>query len=142
MAGSLIEIHYHANFGVLEELSEVGGNLYYKNAPIFTAVSKEKTNAIIKKLDGIYVDNSYFLNEKYYRLLTKFDFYNGILAYDGREISWDYTEDQLDVLHKQIWGELDKEYNLSSHLPDNTFVTSDKRVFMTKDKQVFTGGDK
>ena len=140
MAGSLIHIHYHDNFNVLEEISDVNGNLYYKNVPIFIQVSKEAKNAIIKKSDAIFVDSSYFLTETQYRMLTKFDFYNGNLMYDGRIVVREYTEDQLYVLHNQIWNELNQEYTLSN-LPDNTFATVDKQVFVTKDNQVFTGGD-
>jgi hypothetical protein len=115
--------------------------LYYKNVPIFIQVSKEAKNAIIKKSDGIFVDSSYFLTETQYRMLTKFDFYNGNLMYDGRIVVREYTEDQLYVLHNQIWNELNQEYTLSN-LPNNTFATVDKQVFVTKDNQVFTGGDK
>lgn len=140
--GSLIQIHYHANFDVLEELSEVNGNLYYKNLPIFVQVSEEKNNAITKKKDGIHVDSSFFLNETQYQVLSKFEFYNGNLVYDGRIVSWEYTEDQLYVLHKQIWNELNEEYtNTNAALPDNAFVTSDKNVFLTQDNNVFIGGE-
>lgn len=141
MAGSLIQLHYHDNLAILEKLSEVSGNLYYKNMPIFTEVSKETTNAIIKKVDGIYVDNTYFLSEKQYRILTKFDYYNGSLVYDNRIVSWDYTEDQLNVLHRQVWSDLEKDYPKESVI-DGCFVTSDNKVIITQDKNLFMfGGD-
>ncbi len=35
-AGSLIEIHAHGNFDVIEKFSEKNGELYYNNVKIFT----------------------------------------------------------------------------------------------------------
>ena len=141
MAGSLIQLHYHDNLAILEKLSEVNGNLYYKNMPIFTEVSQEETNAITKKSDGIYVDNRYFLNEKQHQILTKFGYYNGTLVYDGRIISWDYTEDQLNVLHRQVWTDLEKDFPKKDSI-ENCFMTSDNKVIITANKNLFVhGGD-
>ena len=139
-AGSLIQIHYHANFEVLEGLSDVGGSLYYKNLPIFVQISKEKNNAIVEKKDGIHVDNSYFLDEAQYRILTKFNFYNGTLTYDGRIISWDYTEDQLFVVNEQVWEELSAEYP-KEDITEGCFITSNNNVILTSDGKLFKGGD-
>ena len=50
-------------------------------------ISKETGNAIVEKNDGIYVDNSYFLNKDQYILVTKFseDSDNNLL-YNGNPI--------------------------------------------------------
>jgi hypothetical protein len=37
--GSLIKIHFHDNYDILKELSEVDGNLYYKGNPILSGPS-------------------------------------------------------------------------------------------------------
>ena len=138
--GSLIKLHYHENLALLHLLSDVNGNLYYKNLPIYTKLSEEKYNAIVHKTDGIYVDSRYFLNEDQYRILTKFDFYNGNLVYEDRIISWDYTQDQLYVTHQQIWQDLEQEFP-SDIMADNCIITADDLILYTQDDLMFKGGD-
>ena len=82
-SGSLIQLHKHLNLDILEQLSELDGNLYYKNIPIYIAVSNNPNNAITTLTDGIFVDNSYFLSKNQYDLLTKFSYKDNELYYNN-----------------------------------------------------------
>lgn len=141
--GSLIEIHVHENFDVLELLSDVNGNLYYKNLPIFIQISDDEKNAITQTDKGIFVDSSYFLNKQQYQLLSKFSFVNGTLMYNNRIIAWEYTQEQLDTLNGQIWNSIDKEYEVPySDIFTDSVKTSDNKVLITSNGKVLnTGGN-
>lgn len=107
--GSLIQLHKHDNFDVLEELEDSGGKLYYKSVPIYTAVSSKPNNAIVTISDGIYVDGSCFLSGDQYDLLTKFSYKNGELLYDNVIVSREYQDNAVYDTVTAVWAKLDAE---------------------------------
>lgn len=107
--GSLIQLHKHDNFDVLEELEDSGGKLYYKGVPIYTAVSNKANNAIVTVSDGIYVDGSCFLSGDQYDLLTKFSYKNGELLYDNVIVSREYQDNAIYDTITAVWAKLDAE---------------------------------
>ena len=107
--GSLIQLHKHDNFDVLEELEDSGGKLYYKGVPIYTAVSSKANNAIVTVSDGIYVDSSCFLSGDQYDLLTKFSYKNGELLYDNVIVSREYQDNAIYDTVTAVWAKLDAE---------------------------------
>lgn len=107
--GSLIQLHKHDNFDVLEELEDSGGKLYYKGVPIYTAVSSKANNAIVTVSDGIYVDGSCFLSGDQYDLLTKFSYKNGELLYDNVIVSREYQDNAIYDTVTAVWAKLDAE---------------------------------
>ena len=108
-AGSLIQLHNHNNYNVLEELEDSDGKLYYKGVPIYTAISKQTNNAIVELADGIYVDNSCFLSGDQYDLLTKFSYKNGELLYDNVIVSREYQDNAIYDTITAVWAKLDAE---------------------------------
>lgn len=107
--GSLIQLHNHNNYNVLEELEDSGGKLYYKGIPIYTAVSSKLNNAIVAISDGIYVDSSCFLSRDQYDLLTKFSYKNGELLYDNVIVSREYQDNAIYDTIAAVWAKLDAE---------------------------------
>ena len=107
--GSLIQLHNHDNYDVLEELEDSGGKLYYKGVPIYTAVSNKPNNAIVTISDGIYVDNSCFLSGDQYDLLTKFSYKNGELLYNNVIVSREYQDNAVYDTVTAVWAKLDAE---------------------------------
>lgn len=107
--GSLIQLHKHDNFDVLEELEDSSGKLYYKGVPIYTAVSSKANNAIVTVSDGIYVDSSCFLSGDQYDLLTKFSYKNGELLYDNVIVSREYQDNAIYDTVTAVWAKLDAE---------------------------------
>ena len=107
--GSLIQLHKHNNFEVLEYLEDSDGKLYYKDVPIYTAVSESPNNAITTLTDGIFVDNTYFLSKEQYELLSKFSFKDNELYYDGIIVSREYQNNQIDNMISSLWNKLDTE---------------------------------
>ena len=107
--GSLIQLHNHNNYNVLEELEDSGGKLYYKGVPIYTAVSNKPNNAIVTISDGIYVDGSCFLSGDQYDLLTKFSYKNGELLYDNVIVSREYQDNAVYDTVTAVWAKLDAE---------------------------------
>ena len=107
--GSLIQLHKHLNFEVLEALEDSNGRLYYKGVPIYTAVSKNPNNAITTLTDGIFVDNTYFLSKEQYDLLTKFSYENNELYYDGVIVSREYQNNQISNMISSLWNKLNSE---------------------------------
>lgn len=107
--GSLIQLHNHDNYNVLEELEDSGGKLYYKGIPIYTAVSSKLNNAIVAISDGIYVDSSCFLSGDQYDLLTKFSYKNGELLYDNVIVSREYQDNAIYDTVTAVWAKLDAE---------------------------------
>lgn len=107
--GSLIQLHKHNNFEVLEYLEDSDGKLYYKGVPIYTAVSENPNNAITTLADGIFVDNTYFLSKDQYELLSKFSFKDNELYYDGIIVSREYQNNQIDNMISSLWNKLDAE---------------------------------
>ena len=98
-SGSLIQLHKHLNLDILEQLSELDGNLYYKNMPIYIAVSNNPNNAITTLTDGIFVDNSYFLSKNQYDLLTKFSYKNNELYYNNILVSRNLNDTLLNHIN-------------------------------------------
>lgn len=107
--GSLIQLHNHDNYDVLEELEDSSGKLYYKGVPIYTAVSSKPNNAIVTISDGIYVDGSCFLSGDQYDLLTKFSYKNGELLYDNVIVSQEYQDNAVYDTVTAVWAKLDAE---------------------------------
>ena len=107
--GSLIQLHNHDNYDVLEELEDSSGKLYYKGVPIYTAVSSKPNNAIVTISDGIYVDGSCFLSRDQYDLLTKFSYKNGELLYDNVIVSREYQDNAIYDAVTAVWAKLDAE---------------------------------
>ena len=107
--GSLIQLHNHDNYDVLEELEDSSGKLYYKGVPIYTAVSNKANNAIVTISDGIYVDGSCFLSGDQYDLLTKFSYKNGELLYDNVIVSREYQDNAVYDTVTAVWAKLDAE---------------------------------
>ena len=107
--GSLIQLHNHNNYNVLEELEDSSGKLYYKGVPIYTAISKQTNNAIVELADGIYVDNSCFLSGDQYDLLTKFSYKNGELYYDDVIVSREYQDNAIYDTVSAVWDKLNAE---------------------------------
>lgn len=135
--GSLIRLHYHNNqLDVLDFLSDNEGELYYKDSPIYIQVSSAENNAIVKKPDGIFVDNSYFLTKEEYNVLTKFSFDNSLLKFGDHIISWDYTYQQIQLTNSEIWDVLNVEYPQDDVVSKHT-STSDGKIFLTADNEVF-----
>ena len=98
-SGSLIQLHKHLNLDILEQLSELDGNLYYKNMPIYIAVSNNPNNAITTLTDGIFVDNSYFLSKNQYDLLTKFSYKDNELYYNNILVSRNLNDTLLNHIN-------------------------------------------
>lgn len=96
--GSLIQLHSHTNLEILEFLSDVDDNLYYKGIPIYTQVSSDKNNAIQKLPDGIFVDNSVLS-----RLSTK----DNKIYFDGKLITQEYTENEIQTMITGMWSILE-----------------------------------
>lgn len=73
MAGSLLELHSHANLDILNELSSVSSILYFKGKKIagVADLSSEADNAIVTKSDGIYVNGKLLCSETEKELLGK-----------------------------------------------------------------------
>lgn len=135
--GSLIKLHYHQNqTDVLDFLSVVNGNLYFKNAPIYIHVSEDEKNAIVKLPDGIFVDKSYFLTKAQYDVLTQFKFENSLLYFGEHIISWDYTYQQIQLTNKEVWDALNVEYP-QDDIVTEYMSTADNKIFMTADHKVF-----
>lgn len=135
--GSLIKLHYHKNQSeVLDFLSVVDGNLYFKNAPIYIQVSADARNAIVKLPDGIFVDKSYFLTKQQYDVLTKFKFENSLLYFGEHTISWDYTYQQIQLTNKEVWDVLNAEYPQDDVVTEY-MGTADGKIFMTADNKIF-----
>lgn len=105
--GSLIQLHHHKYFDVLESLTDVDGNLYYKDAPIFTPISERNGNALSEVSDGLYVNGLTTLSSSQYNLLCKFSYLNGALFFDGVKVSQEYKENQIQVMITDLWTELD-----------------------------------
>lgn len=137
--GSLIEIHSHENYSLLEALSFKDGKLYYENLPISAQLSKSEKNAIVQNEDGLFVDSSYFLSQEQYQILSKFSFSMGCLMYNGKIIAWEYTEQQLNTLNTQVWNTLDEDYPFEDTV-DGTIMTADNSILLTKYNKIFTGG--
>ena len=97
-AGSLIQLHSHTNLEILEFLSDVNDNLYYKGAPIYIQISSNKNNAIKKLPDGIFVDNSILS-----RLSTKDD----KIYFDNKLITQEYTEKEIQNMITGMWSILE-----------------------------------
>lgn len=135
--GSLIRLHYHANKeSVLDFLTDSAGNLYYKGSPIYTQVSTDKRNAIVKLPDGVFVDNTYFLTKEQYELLTKFSFENSLLQFGSHIIAWDYTYQQIQLTNKEVWDILNVEFPQDDVVTKYT-KTADNKIMITKDGKVF-----
>jgi len=109
--GSLIQLHFHENFDVIDKLSDVGGILYYKDTPVFPSVSKKDNNAVTLETDGLYVSNVTMLSQKQYDLLSKFDYINNVLVFNDVTVSQEYTKTQITVMIHELWLEIDPEYD-------------------------------
>lgn len=112
--GSLLQLHSHNNYDILEEISDINGQLYYKGVPIYIGLSKENNNAIELFSDGIYVNGSYFLNKEQFDLLTKFDYKNNELYYDDIIVSREYDIKEIEDMINEIWNKINTENSNTS----------------------------
>lgn len=140
--GSLIQLHNHDNFEVLEELEDSDGKLYYKGVPIYTPVSKQLYNALTTLLDGLYVDGSCFLSRNQYDMLTKFNYENGELYYDGLIVSREYQDNAIYDMITALWDKINSEMPEDSETPSEpkqqyNFATYDNLYILTSDNQIF-----
>lgn len=145
MAGSLIQLHHHLNIDVLDALSDVDGGLYYNGAPVYTPISKQENNAIVRLEDGIFVSNLTMLSVDQYNLISRFSFEDGNLLFDNVIVSREYTDAQIRAMITDLWNELD---NLYPEIPDNpkppeetiesNFITKDRLIIQTQDGYIFT----
>lgn len=138
-AGSLIQLHKHKNFEVLELLEDSDGKLYYKGIPIYTAVSTKSNNAIITLADGIYVDGSCFLSGDQYDLLTGFSYKNGELYYNDVIVSREYQDNAIYDMITAVWAKLNAEYP-ENPVETQGILTADSMEFITKDNKIFVPG--
>lgn len=98
-AGGLIKLHYHNHMEVLEELTDVGGTLYYKNIPLFNniQISQVAHNYLTRKSDGLFVDGTFLDRFNY-------DSANDELLFDNRIVSRKYTETQIKNMVDGLWA--------------------------------------
>ncbi len=97
-SGSLIQLHSHTNLEILEFLSDVDDNLYYKGIPIYTQVSSDRNNAIKKLPDGIFVDNS---------ILSRLSAKDDKIYFDNKLITQEYTENEIQNMITGMWNILE-----------------------------------
>ena len=107
--GSLIQLHHHENFELLEHLTDNSGILYYKNAPVFPGISSRENNGIALEPDGLFMSNLTMLNYNQYNLVSRFSYIDGRLFFDETVVSQEYTEDQIAAMVTELWSELEPE---------------------------------
>jgi len=101
--GSIIQLHQHNNFELLEFLIESNGNLYYKDKPVYTPVSQLEHNAIETKEDGFYVNNATTPDAVQYDILTRFSYSNANLYFDDIIVSREYQRASIQLMIVQLW---------------------------------------
>jgi len=118
--GSLIQLHFHENFDVLNGLSDTDGILYYQGSPIFPGISKKDNNGIILEADGLYMSNLTMLNATQYNIVSRFSYDNGALLFDGVIVSQEYTELQIRVMLDTMWKEIDPDFDIKDIIGEDT----------------------
>ena len=108
-SGNLIQLHHHDNLDLLKYFIEKDGLLYYKNISISPSVSKKANNALILEQDGFYINNTTFLNNDQYNIISRFSYNNGNLLFDNMIVSQEYTELQIRVMLDTLWDDIEKE---------------------------------
>jgi len=101
--GSIIQLHQHINFPLLEFLTEDNNNLYYKDKPIYTPISKLANNLIEEKEDGFFVNGATLPDEIQHNILTRFSTLNGVLYFDGIVVSREYERQSIQLMVQQLW---------------------------------------
>lgn len=110
--GSLIQLHHHDNYELLEQLKDTDGILYYKDAPVFPGVSKKEGNGIRLEADGLFMSNLTMLNSTQYNLVSRLSYQNGALLFDGIVVSQEYTELQIRVMMDNLWKEIEPGFDI------------------------------
>ena len=101
--GSIIQLHHHNNFELLEFLTEDNGNLYYKSKPVYTPISLSEHNAIQTKDDGFYVDGKNFIDDTEHDILSRFSFKNANLYFDNIVVSREYQRPAIQLMIVELW---------------------------------------
>lgn len=101
--GSIIQLHHHNNFELLEFLTEDNGNLYYKSKPVYTPISLAEHNVVQAKEDGLFVDGTNLPDAVQYNLLTRFSYINGNLCFDSVIVSREYQRASIQLMITQLW---------------------------------------
>lgn len=136
--GGLILIHYHDNKEVLDLLSALNGKLYYDGKvvfpiddpdllnkladkqgvlqydgkPIMIPLKNDKDNALqVTDARELFVDGKYFLTQKQYDLLTRFDFSAYLLTFDGQEVGLRASDARVENVIRQVFENIDNDVN-------------------------------
>ena len=110
--GSLIQLHHHENFDLLNSLSDVNGMLYYKDSPVFPSVSAKENNGIRLEADGLYMSNLTMLNNTQYNIVSRFTYMNETLFFDGIAVSQEYNDLQIRVMLDTMWKEIEPGFDI------------------------------
>ena len=119
-AGSLIQLHFHNNIEVLNNLSDTDGILYYQGSPVFPSVSKKKNNGIVLEADGLYMSNLTMLSATQYNIVSRFSYDNGALLFDNIIVSQEYTELQIRVMLDTMWKEIEPDFDIKKYIDSGT----------------------
>lgn len=106
-SGSLIQLHHHDNFDVLNNLTDIDGVLYYQGAPITISISNRANNGIALESDGLYMSNLTTLTANQYNLVSRFSYVNGSLLFDGTIVSQEYDDSQIQMMITDLWNDLE-----------------------------------
>ena len=101
--GSIIQLHHHNNFELLEFFTETNNNLYYKNKPVYTPISLSEHNAIQTKDDGFFVDGKNFIDDTEHDILSRFSFKNANLYFDNIVVSREYQRPAIQLMIVELW---------------------------------------
>lgn len=124
-AGSLIQLHFHDNLEVLNNLSDTNGILYYQGSPVFPSVSKKDNNGIILEADGLYMSNLTMLNATQYNIVSRFSYDNGALLFDNIIVSQEYTELQIRVMLDTMWKEIEPGFDIKKYVGEDETETEE-----------------
>lgn len=138
--GGLVLIHFHNNKELLDLLSAVNGKLYYDGKPVFPINDPDLLNLLTDTNDELYyngkpvmlpikvddnnalvvtpnrelfVNGKYFLSQKQYDVLSKFDYAAYLLTFDGKEVGVKVSDTSVEIAVKEAWQNIDNDANYS-----------------------------
>ena len=118
-SGSLIQLHYHENFDVIQHFIDKDDVLFYKGQSITPTISKEPNNGLTFKEDGLYVSNLTMLNVTQYNLVSRFSYKNGLLLFDSITVSQEYDKSQIRMMITDLWKDIE-DYQSGGDMSDTT----------------------